>query len=91
MDRQTLRSQPRCLTPGRRRLADIPGTLNFRIGPPTPSPRAVVDDSFAVAISMDFNSQAEADLYQSHPIHQEFIETCVKPYAKRLVVYDFGA
>ena len=71
-------------------LADIPGALNFRAGSPVSSPRAVVDDSFAVAISMDFATQTDAELYQNHPLHQEFIETCVKPYSKRLVVYDFG-
>jgi hypothetical protein len=75
---------------GSKKLAEIPGVLNFRTGVPVPSPRAVVDDGFAVAISMDFETQAHADIYQDHPLHHAFIETCVKPYAKRLVVYDFA-
>jgi hypothetical protein len=70
-------------------LPKIPGVLEFRAGVPVPSPRAVVDDSFAVGISMVFADQAAADTYQSHPIHLEFIEKYAKPYARRLVVYDW--
>ncbi|TVR51629.1 MAG: Dabb family protein [Puniceicoccaceae bacterium] len=71
-------------------LGGIPGVREFRTGAPVPSPRGVVDDSFAVAISMTFASQADADAYQTHPDHQVFIDDYVKPYVKRFVVYDFG-
>lgn len=79
------------LLAGVQKLAGITEAQNYRFGTPVMSSRGVVDDSFSVAISMDFKSQADADSYQSHPLHKEFIETCVKPYAKRLVVYDFAA
>jgi hypothetical protein len=75
---------------GAEKLSAIPGTLNYRSGPPLPSLRGAVDDSFTVAVSMDFASQADADIYQHHPLHKEFIETCVKPHARRFIVYDFG-
>ncbi|WP_309398075.1 Dabb family protein [Cerasicoccus maritimus] len=71
-------------------LGDIPGCENFRTGAPVPSTRGVVDDSFAVAISMDFADQATADAYQSHPDHLKFVNESVKPFVKRFVVYDFG-
>jgi hypothetical protein len=77
------------LLEGARKLANIPGVLEFRTGVPFPSPRAVVDDSFAVAISMTFKDQAAADAYQTHPIHAEFVEKCVRPLARRLIVYDW--
>ena len=77
------------LLEGTRMLGKIPGVLEYRCGKAVASPRAVVDDSFAVAISMTFATQADADIYQAHPIHLEFIEKYVKPLAKRLVVYDF--
>jgi hypothetical protein len=80
----------RLLAGAREFLGPIPGVLEFRFGAPVPSPRGVVDDSFSVAISMTFVDQAAADVYQSHPLHLEFIEKCVKPYVKRLVVYDFA-
>lgn len=71
-------------------LGDIPGCGNFRAGVAVLSPRGVVDDSFAVAISMDFADQAAADAYQSHPDHLKFVTEAVKPAVKRFVVYDFG-
>lgn len=78
------------LLAGTRKLAQIPGVVEFRAGIPVPSPRGVVDESYAVGISMSFESQAVADLYQSHPLHLEFVEQCVKPLVKRLVVYDWS-
>ena len=71
------------------KLGDIPGCENFRSGGPVSSPRGAVDDSFAVAISMDFADEATAQFYQDHPIHQEFLATAFKDYCKRFVVYDF--
>jgi hypothetical protein len=73
-----------------KKLGEIPGVLEYRVGPPVPSPRGVVDDSYSFAISMTFATQADADTYQTHPLHQEFIEQAVKPFVKRFVVYDFG-
>ncbi|MEM6883860.1 MAG: Dabb family protein [Verrucomicrobiota bacterium] len=71
------------------RLGDIPGCQNFRSGAPVPSPRGAVDDSFAVAISMDFADAETAQSYQDHPIHKEFLAGAFKDYCKRFVVYDF--
>lgn len=73
-----------------RELGNIPGCDNFRAGVSIPSTRGVVDDSFAVAISMDFIDQTVADAYQSHPDHVKFVQEAVKPFVKRFVVYDFG-
>lgn len=78
------------LLEGTAMLAEIPNVLEFRAGPAVPSPRSVVDDSFAVAISMTFPDRAAADIYQNHPAHQAFVEQYVKPLVSRLVVYDFG-
>jgi len=72
-------------------LSGIPGAIEFRSGLPVPSPRGVVDDSFAAAISMTFEDQVAADAYQTHPLHLKFVEECVKPHVRRFVVYDFGA
>lgn len=77
------------LLDGARRLAAIPGVLNFRCGTPEPSPRGAVDDSFSVAISMDFADEAAAAVYQSHPLHQEFLTGPFRDYSRRFVVYDF--
>jgi len=72
-----------------KKLQSIPGVENFRCGCPVPSPRGSVDDSFQVALSMDFKDQATADAYQSHPDHVDFVENGFKKFASRVVIYDF--
>jgi len=71
-------------------LPKVPGVLNFQCGTPVPSRRGAVDDSFAVAIAMQFETQEAADAYQAHPLHQEFVDKYFKPNVTRFVVYDFG-
>ncbi len=88
IDKPYLENRDRLLAEAKK-LAGIPGVLEYRCGVPIPSSRGAVDDSFAVGISMTFPSQKEADSYQTHPIHVEFLEKAVKPYVKRLVVYDW--
>jgi len=83
-------NREKLLAGARELLPQIPGVKEFRCGAPVRSPRGVVDDGFAVAISMSFEDQDAAEVYQSHPLHLQFIEQSVKPYVRRLVVYDFG-
>lgn len=73
------------------KLGEVPGCLNFRVGGAVPSPRGAVDDSFAVAISMDFESAEAAQAYQEHELHQAFVQGAFKEVCKRFVVYDFGS
>jgi hypothetical protein len=83
-------AQQKIAAGARELLAEIPGALEFRSGLPVPSTRGVVDDSFSAAISMTFEDQSAADAYLAHPLHVRFVEECLKPYARRFVVYDFG-
>lgn len=78
------------LLEGTAMLSEIPGVLEFRYGPPVPSERDIVDDSFGVAISMTFTDQVAADTYQNHPIHQKFHREYFSPLVSKAVVYDFG-
>ena len=78
------------LAGARELLPKVPGVTEFRCGVPVPSARGVVDDSFAVAISMTFPDQETADAYQTHPLHNEFVEKHFEPNVTRFVVYDFG-
>jgi Stress responsive A/B Barrel Domain len=48
-----------------------------------------VDQSYQVGLNITFSTkEAERD-YQTHPLHQEFVEKYAKRLAKKLVVYDF--
>jgi hypothetical protein len=74
---------------GLRTLLDIPGATRALIGRPAATPkREVIDDSYDWALELDFASLAEQDIYQAHPVHTAFVETC-KPMWARVRVYDF--
>ena len=70
-------------------LRPIPGVLNFHIGRMVRSPRAVVDQSYQVALNLQFANKQLQDDYQVHPLHVEFVEKVFKPNSRRVVVYDF--
>jgi hypothetical protein len=70
-------------------LKPIPGMTHFHIGRMVGSARPVVDQTYQVALNTVFTSKQAQDDYQTHPQHLEFIEQCVKPFVKRVLVYDF--
>ena len=70
-------------------LKDIPGVLQFHVGRMSPSPRAVVDQTYQVALNLIFPSRTLEEAYQAHPQHLEFVEKVFKPTCKKVVIYDF--
>jgi len=70
-------------------LKGIPGVLQFHAGKMVPSHRAVVDQSYQVALNLVFADKAAQDAYQTHPQHLEFVEKVFKPLCTKLLVYDF--
>ena len=69
-------------------LASIPGIVNFHVGKMVPSHRDVVDQTYQVALNLQFQSKQAQDDYQDHPQHVEFVKQC-KPSFAKLVIYDF--
>lgn len=74
---------------GEKFLKSIPGLTHFHIGKMVGSPRPVVDQTYQVALNTVFTSKQAQDDYQVHPQHLEFIAQCVKPFVKKVLVYDF--
>ena len=74
---------------GHKFLKAIPGLTHFHIGKMVGSQRPVVDQTYQVALNTVFTSKQAQDDYQVHPQHLEFIAQCVKPFVKKVVVYDF--
>ena len=74
---------------GEKFLKSIPGLTHFHIGKMVGSARPVVDQSYQVALNTVFASKQAQDDYQVHPQHLEFIAQCVKPFVKKVLVYDF--
>ncbi len=60
----------------RTHLADIPGVLRLEVGFPAGTPRDVVDNSYGVALLVEFADSAAHDVYQDHPDHLRFIAEC---------------
>jgi hypothetical protein len=77
------------LAGARKYLTNIPGIVHFHVGRMAPSHRAVVDQSYQVALNIVFTDKAAQDIYQDHPDHQEFVEKCFKPNCSKVVIYDF--
>jgi hypothetical protein len=70
-------------------LKPIPGVLQFHVGRMVGSHRAVVDQSYQVALNLVFPDKKEQDAYQVHPLHVQFVESVFKRVCKKVVVYDF--
>jgi hypothetical protein len=70
-------------------LKNIPGVLHFHVGRMSPSPRPVVEQSYQVALNLIFPNKVAEQAYQVHPQHLEFVAQCVKPFVKKVLVYDF--
>ena len=72
-----------------RYLRPIPLARHLHCGRMATSARAeVVDQSYQVALNYVFESKADQDAYQVHPLHLDFVENC-KALWQRVVVYDF--
>jgi hypothetical protein len=68
-------------------LPSIPGVLRLQTGTPAGTPRDVVDNSYAVALLVEFADAAGHDVYADHPDHLRFIAEC-SPLWSRVKVYD---
>ena len=73
-----------------RYLKPIPGVLHYHAGKMVSSPRAVVDQSYQVALNLVFPDKKAQDDYQVHPLHLEFVEKVFKRVCKKAIVYDFA-
>jgi hypothetical protein len=74
---------------GNKFLKNISGLKHFHVGKMAGSARPVVDQTYQVALNTVFTSKQAQDDYQIHSQHLEFIAQCVKPFVKKIVVYDF--
>ena len=70
-------------------LKAVPGIVSFHVGRMVPSQRPVVDQTYQVALNIVFTDKKAQDIYQTHPLHTEFVEKTFKPNCSKCVVYDF--
>lgn len=76
------------LLAGIRGLAEIPQVKAAHVGVPAATEdRGVVDGSYSASEILMFDSLEDQATYQSHPLHQKFIDEHSGKWAK-VVVYD---
>ena len=78
------------LAGARELLPQIPGPVEFHAGVAVPSTRGVVDDSFAVALTITFPDRDTMMAFRAHPLHTKFVEEYVLKYSTRRVAYDLA-
>ncbi len=73
---------------GLRSLSGIPTLRRFEIGTPAATAeRPVIDRSYTWALYTGFDSVSDHDAYQSHPLHQAFLEQ-FRSFWTRVRVFD---
>ena len=70
-------------------LGKVPGVRQLWAGGPAMTPREVVDNSYAVGLLVALDNSAAHDVYQTHPLHLEFIARN-KANWDRVKIYDFN-
>lgn len=59
----------------------------FHIGVPADTNREVIDASYNVSWLLIFKNKEDQEIYQTHPMHLQFIADCAHLWSK-VVVYD---
>ena len=72
-----------------KKLNNLPGIISRHVGVVKSSDRAVVDDTFDVAITVTMENQAALDAYLNNPKQKKILKNEIKPLINRAVVYDF--
>ncbi len=75
------------LVAGLQTLTELEGVKLAHIGKVADTHRGVIDRSYSVSWLMLFDTKAEQDGYQDHPIHHKFVENCAHLWEK-VIVYD---
>jgi len=69
-------------------LGKIPTVRHLWTGVPAMTPREVVDNSYAVGLTVVLDDAGGHDVYQEHSLHKVFIERN-KAHWVQVQVYDF--
>ncbi|BBL69948.1 Dabb family protein [Methylogaea oryzae] len=71
-----------------RGLAKLPGVVSYSVGAAVPSPHALADDSYDVAVAAVFKDKKALEDYNANPAHRKAVDD-MRPLVQKLVVYDF--
>ena len=68
---------------------EIPEVRSLAVGRPHPSPSKLVDSTFDVCFTIQFDDQAALDRYSKNPVHQKAAEEAFLPLSEKILFYDF--
>jgi len=77
--------ETRLIDEARRRLPLLPGVKKLRAGKNIRSS----EDSYSVALVMDFEDEAALEAYRVHPDHQFFVKRVAEPLVSEIWRLDF--
>jgi len=69
--------------------ANLPMVASVSVGTPMPSNRDIVDDSYDIALTMEFASESDLDAYNQDLSHKKVIKEKIRPYAEKAIIYDY--
>lgn len=75
------------LITGLQKLSKASTIKDFHIGKPANTNREVIDTTYAASWLLLFDNAEDQDVYQSDPVHLNFIKECSHLWSK-VVVYD---
>ncbi len=68
---------------------EIPEVRALSVGQPHSSNSPLVDSTFDVCFTMQFDDQAALDRYAKNPVHQKAAEEAFLPLSQKILFYDF--
>jgi hypothetical protein len=68
---------------------EIPEVRAVSVGQSPPSTSQLVDSTFDVCFTMQFDDQAALDRYSKHPVHHKAAEEDFLPLSQKILFYDF--
>jgi hypothetical protein len=68
-------------------LQEVETVKTAYIGNPAPTDRPIIDRTYDYALILEFENKADHDVYQTHPIHDTFVENNGKHFLK-VQIYD---
>lgn len=71
-----------------KQLVELPGVVDYSIGPALPSEREGAAADFHVAVVVTLENRQSLYDYLHHPKHQQVIDA-MRPLVDRIVTYDF--
>lgn len=82
---KTESDENRLAAEAQRRLASLPGVLNFKAGRSLSGPV----EGFVVSLVMDFNDAATLETYKTNPEHVRFVKEIAEPLVSEIQRFDF--